>query len=86
MILDEDGFPHRAEEKSGKKIVRTINTLSHRSEQKGIPFWRLFYLLHPRFLGLTVSNYARYCAVNGIRDTLRIMLRGIKQQAGAHGN
>lgn len=85
VTLDRNGFPRISDKKSGEKITRMIHKLSQRIEKRKT-FWHLIYLVHPHFLSFTLYNYARYCAMNGIRATWQLIFKGIKQQAGLYGN
>jgi poly-gamma-glutamate synthesis protein (capsule biosynthesis protein) len=81
VVLDNDGFPHRATGKHERRILRSISRWSSRMKSGRLAgAWRFFSLLQPSYLRACLPAYLDIARRKGPTEVLRSLSATIKTQ------
>jgi hypothetical protein len=83
ILIDEDGLPGNASERDSKRILGRIEKYSDRISAGRMRWWRLTEMMRPVYLWMNMINYADIARRNGVRDSFRTLVEGVRAQLAA---
>ena len=80
ILIDAYGLPGKTSERNSTRILDRIKKYSERITTGRLGWWRLREMTKPVYLWMNMINYADIARRNGIRDSFRTLLDGVRTQ------